>query len=274
MKYGFVLPKGDARTAANLAVELEQAGWDGLFVWEPVYGIDAWVSLAAAAMVTTRIRLGTMITPISRMRPWDLAGKAATLDNLSGGRVILSIGLGAPDTGWASFGEVTDRKMRAELMDEGLDIMTGLWRDPTFTYAGKHYTLAKNTFFVPPPPVQQPRIPIWLVGALGFDKSMNRAFKYDGILPNKKVPGLEIARVTPADIRSLPMLAATMRGGTTWDIVVEGHTPGDDPSAARATVQAFADAGATWFIEALWDSMDDPHGVEAVFTRARQGPPR
>ena len=88
MKYGFVLPRGDARTAAGFAREAEAAGWDGFFVWEPVWGIDAWVCLAAAAMQTERVRLGTMITPLSRMRPWKLAGETATVDRLSNGRVM------------------------------------------------------------------------------------------------------------------------------------------------------------------------------------------
>src|SRR3990170_7309078 len=105
MKYGFVLPFGDARQAADLAAAAEQAGWDGFFVWEPVWGIDAWVCLTAAAMRTERIKLGTMLTPPSRMRPWKLASEAATLDNLSNGRVILAVGLGAVDTGFAEFGE-------------------------------------------------------------------------------------------------------------------------------------------------------------------------
>ncbi|HSJ60770.1 MAG TPA: LLM class flavin-dependent oxidoreductase, partial [Jiangellaceae bacterium] len=95
MKFGFTLPSGDARTAAETAAIAEQAGWDGFFVWEPVWGVDAWVCLAAAAMRTKRIKLGTMLTPLSRMRPWKLASETATLDNLSGGRVILSVGLGA-----------------------------------------------------------------------------------------------------------------------------------------------------------------------------------
>ncbi|HMO53409.1 MAG TPA: LLM class flavin-dependent oxidoreductase, partial [Tepidiformaceae bacterium] len=123
MKFGLVMPSGDARRAADLATAAEQAGWDGFFVWEPVWGIDAWVSLTAAAMVTERIRLGTMLTPLSRMRPWKLASETATLDNLSGGRVTIAVGLGAPDTGFADFGEETDRKVRAELLDEGLEIL-------------------------------------------------------------------------------------------------------------------------------------------------------
>ncbi len=140
MQYGFVMPFGDARTAADLARLAEASGWDGFFVWEPVWGYDAWVCLTAAAMTTGRIRLGTLLSPISRMRPWKLASETATLDRLSNGRLILSVGLGAPETGFGEFGEVTDRKTRAELMDEGLDILTGLWAGQPFQYEGKHYT--------------------------------------------------------------------------------------------------------------------------------------
>src|SRR5690242_15276407 len=160
MKYGFVLPFGDARTAAELAKLAEDAGWDGFFTYEAAWGIDAWVSLAAAAMTTSRIRLGTMLSPISRMRPWKLASETATVDNLSGGRVILAVGLGAIETGFEQFGEVTDRKTRAELVDECLEILTGLWRGQPFSFEGKHYHVKECDFMPPPPPVQQPRIPI------------------------------------------------------------------------------------------------------------------
>jgi alkanesulfonate monooxygenase SsuD/methylene tetrahydromethanopterin reductase-like flavin-dependent oxidoreductase (luciferase family) len=123
MKYGFVLPYGDARKVAEMAFEAEQAGWDGFFTYETIWGVDAWVALTAAAMKTSRIRLGTMLSPISRMRPWKLASETTTLDNLSGGRVILSVGLGALNTGFKEFGEKTNRIKRAELVDEGLDIL-------------------------------------------------------------------------------------------------------------------------------------------------------
>src|SRR5512143_3540712 len=141
MKFGFVLPQGDARTAAEFAYQAEQSGWDGFFVWEPVWGVDAWVSLTAAAMRTERIGLGTMITALSRMRSWKLGSETATLDNLSGGRVILSVGLGALDSGFEAFGEVTDRKTRAELLDEGLEVLVGLWHGMPFHFQGKHYHL-------------------------------------------------------------------------------------------------------------------------------------
>jgi alkanesulfonate monooxygenase SsuD/methylene tetrahydromethanopterin reductase-like flavin-dependent oxidoreductase (luciferase family) len=149
MKFGFVFPGGEARTAAEFAQQAEAAGWDGFFAWEPVWGVDAWVSLTAAAMRTERIRLGTLITPLSRMRPWKLASETATLDRLSNGRVILSVGLGAVDTGFEAFGEVTDRRTRAELLDEGLEILTGLWRGQPFQFQGKHYTVKPTDFQVP-----------------------------------------------------------------------------------------------------------------------------
>lgn len=271
MKYGFVLPSGDARAAADMARAAEGAGWDGFFVWEPVWGIDAWVCLTAAAMVTERIRLGTMITPVSRMRPWKLAGETATVDNLSGGRVILSVGLGAIDVGFDAFGEVTDRKTRAELLDEGLDILTGLWRGQPFSYEGTHYKIKPTEFMLPPPPIQQPRIPIWVVGAWNRPKSMARVLKYDGILPNTMTPEGDHRPLTADDVREIKAYVEANRTETTpFDIVVEGVTPGDKPDEAAEIIRGWADAGATWWIEALWNA----DSAEAVWARVRQGPPR
>lgn len=278
MQYGFVLPSGDARMAAELAQLAEQCGWDGFFVWEPVWGNDAWVLLTAAAMRTQRIRLGTMLTPLSRMRPWKLASEAATLDNLSGGRVILSVGLGALDTGWAEFGEVTDRRTRAELLDEGLDIVTGLWRGQPFHYDGKHYQVRPMNFMPPPPPVQQPRTPIWVVGAWPRPKSMARALRYDGLLPMIFDAEGKPAQAAPDDIRAMRAYAVAKRpaenAGRPFDIVVEGVTPGDDPTAAAEQVRPWAEAGATWWIEAMWAASDQADGLESVRQRLQQGPPR
>jgi alkanesulfonate monooxygenase SsuD/methylene tetrahydromethanopterin reductase-like flavin-dependent oxidoreductase (luciferase family) len=275
MKYGFVLPYGDARTAADLAREAEAAGWDGFFVWEPVWGFDAWVLLAAAAMQTERIRLGTMITPLSRMRPWKLASETVTLDHLSGGRVVISVGLGAIDSGFEAFGEVVDRKTRAELLDEGLDILTGLWRGQPFSYHGVHYQIKETSFFPPPPPVQQPRIPIWVVGAWPYPRSMQRALRYDGILPAVRGETGQIGQAMPDDIRAIKTFVRANRAETTpFDIVVEGTTPGDDPEQAAGIVSEWANAGATWWLEAMWTALEGPQGMDAVPARVRQGPPR
>ena len=111
MRYGFVVPWADAESVGDLAAAAEDAGWDGLFVWEPVWGVDAWISLAVAAVRTSHIRLGTMLTPPSRRRPAELASQVATVDRLSNGRVILSVGLGALDSGFEAFGEECDRRV-------------------------------------------------------------------------------------------------------------------------------------------------------------------
>jgi len=274
MKYGFVLPQGDARTAAVLASEAEKAGWDGFFVWEPVWGVDAWVSLTAAAMKTAKIRLGTLLSPISRMRPWKIASETATLDNLSGGRVILSVGLGAVDTGFEEFGEETHRVRRAELVDEGLDILTGLWKGQPFNYEGKHYTVKETKFFPPLPPLQKPRIPIWVVGAWPRMKSMRRVLKYDGILPTKMVRGKHV-KVEPEDISDMRNWIEDNRLETApFDIVVEGKTQGGDPDTWGDVVDPWIEAGATWWIEALWDTMGKKDGDMLVMRRIRQGPPK
>lgn len=275
MKYGFVLPSGDARVAADFAYEAEQAGWDGFFVPELLWGVDAWISLTAAAMRTERIRLGTDLTPVSRRRPWKLASETVTLDHLSNGRVILAVGLGALDTGFAEFGEVTDRKARAELLDEGLDIITGLWRGQPFNYAGKHYTIRETSFYPPPPPVQQPRIPIWTVGAWPRPKSMQRALRYDGLMPNVFDEAGKLRETTADDIRAMRAFVAENRSATTpFDIIMEGETPGDDPERAAAIIRGWADAGVTWWIEAMWGAPRSEEGLRGVRERLRQGPPR
>jgi hypothetical protein len=274
MKYGFVLPYGDAKVAADFAHEAEAAGWDGFFVWEPVWGVDAWVALTAAAMRTERIKLGTMLTPIARMKPWKLASETATLDHLSGGRLILAIGLGAPETGYAEFGEVIDRKTRAELTDEGLAVLTGLWRGQPFEFHGKHYRVWPFDRFVAPMPVQKPRIPIWAVGVAGRTKSMARVAKYDGLVPNVIGADGVPRNATPDELKGMVTEVMTLRIETTpFDVIAEGETPGDDLAKAAEIITPWQESGATWWLEARW-SAGGPEGVDAVRQRLRQGPPR
>lgn len=276
MKYGFVSPLGEVKDILNLAVEAEVAGWDGFFMAEPVWGVDPWVTLGAAAVLTQRIRLGTMLTPVSIRKPWKLAAESATLDQLSGGRVILSVGLGAPDTGFACFGEAVDRKLRAELLDEGLDILMGLWQGQPFNYQGRHYQVKETSFYPAPPPVQKPRIPVWAVGAWPSEKSMARVLRCDGLLPAKlsdrpdPASGSRAGQATPDDIRAMKTYIEQHRTAAgPFDIVVEGKTPGADPRAAAGIVRPWAEAGATWWIEADWEQNDPAKLVE----RLRQGPP-
>ena len=132
MKYGFLIPTGDPLTIAELAREAELAGWDGVFYWDGIYvgdfeTYDHWLVAAAMAMKTERVRIGAIVTPPARRRPWKLARETMTLDHLSGGRLVLAVGLGAvDDDGFSKVGEPTDRRVRARLLDESLEILVGL----------------------------------------------------------------------------------------------------------------------------------------------------
>ncbi len=273
MKYGTVLAVGDPRPIPELARAAEDAGWDAVFLADPVWGVAPWVTLAACVSVTERIRLGTMLTPPSAWRPWKLAAEVATLDNLSGGRAILSVGLGATDAGFANVGEETDRRVRAQLLDEGLDIITGLWSGQPFSYEGRHYRLTPISFPAPPPPVQQPRVPIWCVGAWGYRRSMDRALRYDGLLPN--VPGDEGMRVATLDeANDIAALIRDRKEGAPYDLIIEGVTPGNDRPRAAEQVASWAEAGATWWVESQWEGFGTDEGLAHLRARVDAGPPR
>jgi alkanesulfonate monooxygenase SsuD/methylene tetrahydromethanopterin reductase-like flavin-dependent oxidoreductase (luciferase family) len=265
MKFGFVVPWGDADDIGDLAAAAEESGWDGVFVWEPVWGVDAWIALALAAVRTTKVRLGTMLTPPSRRRPWSLAGQVATVDRLSSGRVTLSVGLGAVDSGFDAFGEECDRRTRAELMDESLEIMCGLWAGQPFRYAGTHYTVEPTEFPTIGHTVQTPRVPIWCVGALGRRRSMERALRWDGIIPQVVDDG-DARQPNLAEVAELRSDVRRDRGDDDFDIVIEGSTAEHSPAA-------YAEAGATWWIESMWDAIGEHSPVTAAYDRLRLGPP-
>jgi alkanesulfonate monooxygenase SsuD/methylene tetrahydromethanopterin reductase-like flavin-dependent oxidoreductase (luciferase family) len=271
VRYGFVIPKGDPRTVAELAREAEAAGWDGAFYWDGINvgemeTYDPWVVMAAMAMRTERVRIGAMLTPPARRRPWKLARETIALDHLSGGRLVLPVGLGAVDDGgFSKVGEPTDRKVRARLLDESLEILTGLWSGEPFSYEGEHYRLEEMTFL--PRPVQRPRVPIWVVGAWPSERSMRRALRYDGVLAYATR-----GEVTPEDIREIKGYVEENRETEgPFDIVWEGETPGEDPERAASIVGPFAEAGVTWWIESRWMPPNEPEDLRA---RIRQGPPR
>jgi alkanesulfonate monooxygenase SsuD/methylene tetrahydromethanopterin reductase-like flavin-dependent oxidoreductase (luciferase family) len=234
------------------------------------------MTLAAIAVKTKEIRLGTLLSPLSRMRPWKLASEAITLDVLSGGRVTLCVGLGAIDTGFEELGEEIDRKTRAELLDEGLDIVNGLWSWNLNHYEGKHYkikNLKKSEFFKRHPPpnlIQNPRIPIWIVGAWPWNKSMQRALRYNGLIPTIKNKQGCFEEVTPKHIREIrEYIKENRSSNSAYDIIVEGETPRNDLVGAKSIVRPYADAGATWWIESNWTSPD----LKEIKARVKEGPP-
>lgn len=276
MKFGFIATSGSAHQIIDIAGEVEAAGWDGFFTWDGIGGgldmevFDPWAILAAAAVRTGRVTLGAMIFPLSRRRPWKVAREALTVDHLSNGRLVIPVALGAVDDGGFSkvHPETTDRKERAELLDETLEILDLAWRGDAFSYDGAHYQLDDIRFL--PKPVQQPRIPIWVVGSWPRPKSVARAAKWDGIIPS--IASSPFDQPTPEQIGDI---AAWMRehrpGGAPFEVVVEGISPPDDPGWIQGTLRPLAEAGATWWIESRWEA---PNDVGTLIQRIRQGPPR
>jgi hypothetical protein len=273
MKFGLALPYTDGRTVARLARQAEEAGWDGIFVGDAIWCLDPIVSLAAAAMVTSRIRLGMMVVPMPLRRPWKVASEAANLDILSGGRAILGLGTGAVWMGWQGFpDEVTGVRERAEMLDEGIDILDLLFKREPFDFDGKHYHLRLTQLdpvYYPPRPIQQPRIPLWCVGAWPRMKSMKRVLKCDGLLPLKMNADGKFEELQPADVHAMKAYVdANRTPSAPFDVVVEGKTTGLEAAQARDKVLPWVEAGATWWIEGLWGETE-----EQVSARIRQGPP-
>lgn len=283
MRYGLAPSmmgmSGDARTLAELASLAEQTGWDGFFLEDYVIHnnpyeaviYDAWIALTAIAMRTERLRIGAMVTPLSRRRPWKLARETVTLDHLSNGRLIVGVGLGdLNDRGFAQVGEVTDGRQRARMLDEGLDVLVGLWSGRPFSYSGEYYQVDEITFL--PPPLQSPRIPIWVGGVWPHKGPMRRAARWDGVCPYKVNEDGTFDAMTPADVRALKTFIEAHRvTPAAFDIVQGGWTPGDDLERARAMVRPFVEAGATWWVEFISPEHGD---LDVMRTRIKQGPPR
>ncbi|NTW39555.1 MAG: LLM class flavin-dependent oxidoreductase [Cellulomonadaceae bacterium] len=281
MRYGFVASSGTATQVVQMASEMEAAGWDGYFTWDAIsIGAmdtwDPWTILGAAAVTTSRVTLGAMIFPLARRRPWKVAREVLTVDHLSGGRLVLPVGLGVPDDAGVSrvSGEAATVRERAERLDDALAILERAATGRPFTWSGEH--LSVTGLHIAPPTVQQPRVPVWVVGAWPSERSMARAARWDGVVLQR---ARSMTPLTPADVTEaaqwLERRRARLRDeGVTipdaYDVVVSDRSP-DDPALAADHVAAFGEAGATWWIEGRWDPQVDTH--EALVARVRQGPP-
>jgi alkanesulfonate monooxygenase SsuD/methylene tetrahydromethanopterin reductase-like flavin-dependent oxidoreductase (luciferase family) len=273
MKYGLALPYTTPRTVARLSQLAEESGWDGCFLGDAIWCEDPMIGLAAAAMVTSRIRLGTMITPVPLRIPWKLASESLALDRLSEGRLTLGLGAGAVWMGWQAFpDEVTDNKSRAEMLDETIDILTLLYQRKQFDYDGKHYHLKLtllNEMHYPPKPVQQPRVPLWCVGIWPRKKSMRRVLKCDGMIVEQASIDDQAKDITANDIREIKAYVDTNRSlSAPFDIVLNGKVADLDRAPLQDKLLPLIEAGATWWIEGLWDATE-----EMVVERIRRGPP-
>jgi alkanesulfonate monooxygenase SsuD/methylene tetrahydromethanopterin reductase-like flavin-dependent oxidoreductase (luciferase family) len=271
----------DARTVAKVAAAAEAAGWDALFVWDHVvhdkqlraglpFG-DQWMLLAAAALATSRLRLGPLVTPVPRRRPEQVARQVATLDALSNGRVIFGAGLGGPiDDEFGSFGDTTDPVVLAERLDEGLQLLDRYWSGETVDHQGRHYRVRRTALL--PVTVQRPRPPVWIAGYWPNRRPMRRAAEWDGA-----VPLFESARhgesPSPDEVRDLVGYIAAHRGdraGEPFEIVVGGVS---DPSDTGGRISSLQDAGATWWDERQVQGNPDHYRADAVLRRVEAGPP-
>ncbi|HEY3563232.1 MAG TPA: LLM class flavin-dependent oxidoreductase [Kribbella sp.] len=284
MRFSINIPNfgdfADGRVVAQVAAAAEEAGWDGLFVWDHVvhskqarrgqpFG-DPWMLMTAAALATSRIKLGPLVTPVARRRPEQLARQVATLDALSGGRVIFGAGLGGPiEDEFGSFGDATDPKVLAERLDEGLDLMTVYWSGERVTHDGKHYRA--NDVELLPATVQRPRPPVWIAGYWPRKAPMRRAARWDGAVPLFQTANHGEAPPV-GELRDLVSFLDQQRAdrSTPYDVIVGGMTT---PATARATIEPLAEAGATW-----WDERQLLHGTDfyrlaPVLDRIHQGPP-
>jgi probable F420-dependent oxidoreductase len=265
MRYGVYLPNqgafADVGVLAELARAAEEAGWDGFFIWDellPLYAhndavravlgdsddaADAMVALTAVATATERIRFGTLVTAVARLRPEAFARQAVTLDRLSGGRLVLGVGLGHPDDQFTAFGMEGDLRTRAAMVDEFLDLVNRLWSGEPVDFDGEHYTC--HGVAMAPTPVQHPRIPIWIGAGGSYRAPRRRAARWDGFAPaSEQWPVGVIPPETYAEI------ADELRGAgaptTQYDVVLIGTADATEPTPA--TIPEYERSGVNWLL--------------------------
>jgi alkanesulfonate monooxygenase SsuD/methylene tetrahydromethanopterin reductase-like flavin-dependent oxidoreductase (luciferase family) len=278
MRFGLNFPLAgvfsDLAVVASLAQAAEAADWDGFFVWDHLsIGTstplaDPWLALTMIAEATKRIRLGPLVTPLFRRDPGKLAYETVTLDHLSKGRLIMGVGLGSDIFREISaFGGALNAKVRAEMLDEGLTILTGLWSGELFSFAGKHYHLDQAQ--VLPPCLQRPRIPIWIAASWQHHAPLRRAVRYDGVVP---VSGDLKGSLTPVQVGEMLGYIRRFRSAVeSFEVIHFGQTTGRRPRQERALVESYALAGVSWWIESV---PFEPSQLEETCRRIRLGPPR
>ena len=270
MRSGLYLPPfdelADPALVARLADEAEEAGWHGVFLWdqmrwrEPVQAVaDPWITLAAVAATTVGIRLGPLVTPLARRRPVKVARESATLDRLSGGRLVLGVGLGSDRFAneFSSTGEETDDRRRARMLDEAIDVLVAAWSGEPVHHHGEHYTVDGVKFL--PRPVQQPGVPVWVAGFLGNAKPMRRAARHQGFVPLNPDHPDQLAEVV-ADVTALR--AREGRDSAEPYDFVAVLPPGTDP-------HPYAAVGATWWLVGF---PEDAISVDQIRGVVRDGP--
>jgi alkanesulfonate monooxygenase SsuD/methylene tetrahydromethanopterin reductase-like flavin-dependent oxidoreductase (luciferase family) len=264
-----VIPFGhfsDPRAVVKVAQLAEDAGWQGLWLWDhlvfPWAVGDPWMTLAAVASATKTMKLITGVAPLPRYRPHLLARLMTSLDLLSAGRLIFGTGLGIPSD-FTPFGEPGSAKTRAAMTDEGLDLLTELWSGEEVTHRGQFYR-AEGVRFLPTP-VQRPRIPIWIGG--DSPAALRRAARWDGWIMGTIDEQCNVTK-PPAQIAA--QVATIRQHRNTSDpfaVAIDGTSKAGDGALARE----YGDAGATWWFEAIFETRGP---LEAQIERIKDGPPR
>jgi alkanesulfonate monooxygenase SsuD/methylene tetrahydromethanopterin reductase-like flavin-dependent oxidoreductase (luciferase family) len=282
MKFGvYVSPFSDfadPRVLADVAREAEDAGWEGFFIYDHVArpGVipvaDPWIALSAIAARTQSMRIGALVTPLARRRPWKVARETVSLDLLSGGRLIVGVGGGHRAEEFDAFGEETSQTARAAMLDEALEVLTALWSGEPVHHNGTYFHVDGATFL--PMPVQQPRVPIWVGGHWPHEGPLRRAARWDGVFPLGPEQGVFL---TPAEVREIVAVIKQHRGDLSgFDVVQLGSSSAGEGSGEL--IRAYDEAGATWWLEDIRPSRFAPSGSgfpgEAMRRRVREGPPR
>jgi alkanesulfonate monooxygenase SsuD/methylene tetrahydromethanopterin reductase-like flavin-dependent oxidoreductase (luciferase family) len=286
VRYGVSVPcfgdGVDATLVARWAAMAEDAGWDGFFLWDhlfafppgPIDVVDPWIALTAAACATTRVRLGTLVTPLPRRRPVVVARQTATLDRLSGGRLVLGVGTGAGPWEWDYCGEEPDPAARGAMLDEHLELLNRLWTGGPVRHEGRYYRVAGPDWSAVcyPPPVQRPRIPVWVGGTWPGSRPFSRAARWDGVVPLRADGQWEVS-----DTAGVVQRVRSLRvSDDPFDVAVPGETDAEDADRVRRYAE-HEDAGATWWVEAVhpwrygWVE-DSPWPLNAMAERIEAGP--
>jgi alkanesulfonate monooxygenase SsuD/methylene tetrahydromethanopterin reductase-like flavin-dependent oxidoreductase (luciferase family) len=262
MRFALSAPNvGDPAELVRLGIDAERVGYDAYFLWDHIHlrrelaldVHDPWVVLGAVAHATSTIRLGALVTPLARRRPWKLAKEIVTLDHLSAGRVVVGVGLGNPDhDDFGAFGDPEQRRARADRLDEGLGLLDRFLRGGAVQHDGPHFHVDAD---LRPPARQQPRPPIWVAATAPHRRPLVRATRWEGIVPISS----ELDLMSPDDV------AGYLRGierPAQWDVVAT-WAPG-------YPVDEYAAAGVTWLVRSTWP---DPGWLERLRAEALSAPP-
>jgi alkanesulfonate monooxygenase SsuD/methylene tetrahydromethanopterin reductase-like flavin-dependent oxidoreductase (luciferase family) len=268
IKWGIWLKNGaffDTRTAVNIGIAAEQAGWDGVFVSDSFNPFDSysdpWSVLSAIAVQTEHIVLGTWLTPVPSQQPWRLARATATLDQISNGRLILGVGLGTPDE-YKSYLGAYKPKVLGRKYDEALEIITRLWTGEEVYFTGEFFNIDGGKLSVIP--VQEPRIPIVMGCWWPHKKPFRRAAKWDGIMP--AWPAMYPDMTGPQGEKATDTYDGELRALVNYYKKITGDKPGEIilPMGKKdSNLALYTELGATWLIHCEMESIEDVY----------QGPP-